>query len=238
MTDNSQPNNTSLPPNPPEPHHLPGRRRSYTKTIPDILSISKRVCDNTINNPQIAEPMAKFGYDRRKMEVMELLYNEASKAYNDQVREYGDKGESYARFKKYYDLIHSEFSILRKAARIVYKKEPQKLARVLNGPVKKLSLNISFQQIKTCYENLMNDSELLNPLTQYGITQDMLNGYYANFNETSQAYSDYKREESEALHATSIRDQKIDALYDFLCDFTGFAKIAFAANPDLLVQIT
>jgi len=238
MTDNSQPNNTALPPNPPEPHHLPGRHRSYTKTIPDILAISKRACDNTLNNPQIAEPMARVGYDRRKMELMQSVYNEASQAYNDQVREHGQKGQSYAYFKKFYDAIHAEFTILRKSARIVYKKDPEKLVRVINGPVKKTSINASFQQIKTCYENLMSDSELFNPLTQYGITQEVLNSYYTNYTETTKAYSAYKREESEAQLATSIRDKKIDDLYDMLTDFIGFAKIAFAANPDLLVQIT
>lgn len=238
MTDNSQPNNTALPPNPPEPHHIPGPRRSSNKTIADVLAIAKRAYENTMNNPQIAEPMARVGFDRRKMEVLESLHNEASKAYNEQIKEYGEKGESYGYFKKYYNTAHNDFSRLRKSARIVYKKEPEKLASVINDPVKKLSINGSMLQIKACYENLLNNPDLLNPLAPFGITVEVLNGYYATYKEAERAYVALKQDEAEAQNATQVRDEKIDDLHDFLSDFIGFARIAFAANPDLLIQIT
>jgi len=237
MTDNSPSNTTALPPNPPEPHHIPGRK-NRNKTIADVLAIAKRAYENTMNNPQIGEPMAAFGYDRRKMEILGALYADASKAHNTQVIENGEKTESYAIFKKYYEIIHNDFSRLRKIARIVFKREPAKLEKIVAAAVKKLSINGSMLQIKTCYENLLNSSDLLNAFAQHGITVEVINGYYSTFQEAERTYVAYKKELGEAQDSTESRDAKIDALYDFLSDFIGFAKIAFAEHPDLLIQIS
>jgi len=237
MTDNSQPNNTALPPNPPEPHHIPGRK-NRNKTIPDILAIAKRAYDNTMNNPEIAEPMARVGYDRRKMEVMQSLYDEASKAFSTQILEYGEKAESYAYFKKYYEAAHNDFSLIRKIVRIVFKNDPEKLNKIVANVSKKLSISGSMAQIKACYENINASQDILNGLAAHGYTLEVINGYFATFAEAEKAFVAFKHEDAEAQNSTKERDKKIDALYDFLSDFIGFAKIAFAANPDLLIQIT
>ena len=70
------------------------------------------------------------------------------------------------------------------------------------------------------------------------IENSLLTAYKNNYDTTSHLYDIYFKENSEAADATRIRDEKMEALNDFLSDIFILARIAFASKPDLLKQIT
>ena len=232
---------TALPPTPP-PHDI-NARTNYGKPfnklpLSEQLLIAGRVLDNTIGNPQISNVMLRFGYDEQKMADFRVLYDQAIVAHNAQVKEYGEKSEAYADFNKIYAVAKYEFSTLRKLLRVALKTDKEKLNQLNVFEAKKQTVGGLLDQMQVCYKNVFGDRDVLDKLAKIGINSFTLQGYLDNYNAARLSYSVFFREDSEAVHATRIRDDKVEALCDFLSDFFALARIAFADQPELLKQIT
>jgi len=239
VIDNTQ--TTALPPTPP-PQDT-NANKAYGKSFSNLpiaeqLLIGQRAYTNTSGNPQIGDVMIRYGYDRAKMDIFRNLLSEAEEANVLQTREYGDRIEAYTDFNKYFDIIKSEYSNMRKFLRIACKRDKDKLVKLQVAEAKKQTIGGLLEQINICYQNVLADSEVLQQLSKIGISELDVVAYKNNYGTTSHLYDIYFKENSEAADATRIRDEKMEALNDFLSDFFILARIAFASKPDLLKQIT
>lgn len=234
------PLSTALPPTPPihDTHAKRNGKAFGNLPIAERLLITRRALENTESNPQIADVMVRYGYDRAKMETFRKLYETAQEANIQQTKEYGDKSEAYADFMKYYQIVKVEYSNMRKFLRVVLKKDKDKLGKLQLTEAKKQSISGYLEQVLFCYQNVISDNEIVQLLAKIGISSTDIDNYRANYEEASKRYVTYFKENSEAAEATSIRDDKMDELQDFMSDFFVLAKIAFANHPDLLKQIT
>jgi len=239
VIDNTQ--TTALPPTPPpqdiHAHHSNGKR---FKDLPlaEQLLIAKRAYDNTMLNPQISSAMLPFGYDNDKMAVFKELYDQAIIAHNAQVKEYGEKSEAYADFEKFFAVAKYQYSTLRKLLQVALKTDREKLDQLKINDAKKKSVSGLLDQMQVCYSNILTDRIVLEKLAKIGTNELTLQGYRSNYIAAQDAYRIFFKENSEAINATRVRDEKIDALCDFLSDFFILAQIAFANQPDLFKQIS
>lgn len=230
----------ALPPITP-PQITPKKHTHKTfKNLPyaEQLIIVKRTLENSTNNPQISGPLARYGYDRVKLALFRSLYDQAQIAMNSQIREHGDSVESYGAFKKLFDVAKTEFSILRKVVRISFKNDQTKLVTASVNIEKKQTVSGLLDQMEHSYKNILADADILNKISGFGLTEEVVKGYYTNFTLANEAYVEYFREDSESLLATRLRDDKMDALAEFMSDFFVMSKIAFADQPELLNQIS
>jgi len=232
---------TALPPTPP-PHDIPAHKTRGKKfgnlPLAEQLLIGRRAFDNTSGNPQIGDVMVRYGYDQNKMAIFNELLTEAIAADNQQIKEYGEKAEAYEDFNKIFSVAKHEYSTLRKLLKVALKTDQKKLNQMLIDDAKKQTVSGLLRQMRACYGNIFSDREVLDRLSVIGINEDILRAYSSNYEAAESAYSVYYKEDSEAINATRIRDDKVEALCDFLSDFFVLARIAFANQPELLKQIT
>ena len=232
---------TALPPLPP-PQDIHARKTNGKKfsdlPLAEQFIIARRVLDNTTGNPQIANVMIRFGYDQAAMADYRVLFNEAVAANSQQVKEYGERSEAYADFNKFFAVAKHEYSTLRKLLRVALKTDRQKLDQLGVNEAKMNTISGILKQMQVCYDNIFTDRVIAEKLARIGTTEEMIRGYIRNYDATQSAYTAFYKEDSEAVNATRLRDEKVEALCDFLYDFFILARIAFADQPDLLKQIT
>lgn len=239
VIDNTQ--TTALPPTPPpQDIHAKKTHGKHFNKLPlaEQLFIAGRALDNTTGNPQIRNVMLRFGYDDGKLAEFRELYDKAVEAHNAQVKEYGEKSEAYADFEKFFAVAKYQYSTLRKLLQVALKTDREKLDQLKINDAKKKSVSGLLDQMQVCYSNIFTDRIILDKLAKIGTNELTLQGYRSNYIAAQDAYNSFFKENSEAINATRIRDEKIDALCDFLSDFFVLARIAFANQPDLLKQIT
>ncbi|MBL0264239.1 MAG: hypothetical protein IPQ05_10245 [Leptospiraceae bacterium] len=74
-------------------------------------------------------------------------------------------------------------------------------------------------------------------MSVYSYDQKKLSGFKGDFLNAVSAYSNFYRENTEAVLATKSRDEKIEALDEFYSDLITISKIAFANNSQMLKEI-
>lgn len=239
MTTTQENSNTeATAPNDTEETQTKAKSKAYQRqNIAQRLVINKRALDNIRSSPEIAGQLAVFGYTPEKINSFEKLYNEAVEANSHQQKEFGEKAEAYAEFERLFSVSKKNYSGAVSIAKIAFKRQPEKLTRLGADQAKKQTISGLIDQIQTFYDNALADESVLQAMSVYSYDHKKLSGFKGDFLNAVSAYSNFYRENTEAVLATKSRDEKIEALDEFYSDLITISKIAFANNSQMLKEI-
>jgi len=229
----------ALPTNP-EPTDVnarkPVKNKYWQRIIADRLDYAKRETDSLLQNPAIRSIMADYGYDDEKINSFVAIYNDAIIAQNRQQREFGDKVGASVEFDKLFSIAKMNFSTIRKITKIALRDDAQKATQLgLYGQSSK-SIGAIFDSMQTFYDNMIDDEQVCAKLAEFGFNRDKINKFRDNFIAARIKRNAFIKEDSEAVEATRIRDEKMAILDDWMMDYYTISKIAFAARPELSEQ--
>lgn len=225
---------TALPPNPPPQDanaRKPVKSRYWEKIIADRLDMAKRETDYVYSNPEIRRILADYGYTQQRIEEFVAVYEAAVAAQSKQQKEFGDQTGAYARFEQGFVLAKQNFSAIRKIAKIALRYNAQKIKQLgLNDKYGK-SIGSVFDAMQTFYDNT-DDNEIYAALAKFGFTAERIENYRAGFVTARKAHNAFIIEDSEAVEATRIRDEKMAILDEWMMDYYSISKIALTNRPE------
>jgi len=231
-------NTTALPPTPPIPNtnaRKPVKTRYWEKIIADRLDMAKRETDYVYSNPEIRRILADYGYDQQRIEEFVAVYEAAVGAQSKQQKEFGDQTGAYARFENFLSMAKKNFSAIRKIAKIALRYNAQKIKQLgLNDKYGK-SIGSVFDAMQTFYDNAA-DGEIYAAFAKFGFTAERIENYRAGFVAARKAHNAFIIEDSEAVEATRIRDEKMAVLDEWMMDYYSISKIALANRPELSTE--
>ncbi len=74
--------------------------------------------------------MAEFGYDSAAISEGKGLYDESRKVYDFNKQEDDETSEAYADFKTTHESLADTYSLHRKKAKVIFRKEPEVLKKL------------------------------------------------------------------------------------------------------------
>ncbi len=196
--------------------------------IDSQLLFAQNAISNTMNQPELASPLAEYGYTEEKLKVGNALYKTAMELQNKQKKEYGDQyGATY------------ELNAAKAGANATYMKH-LKIARVVFGrdPGVSEALQLAGTRSRT-FSGWLSQAKALyaNALGEFGITKNKLKEAQALITDCEDKYNSQLKEKGEAQTATRERDKALDTLDRWVSDFVAIARIALESNPQYLEML-
>lgn len=226
---------TALPPIPPV-HDIhasrPGKDKYLNGSIPVRLNLSSRELDELRGNPEVQRRMGKYGYNDLKISNFWEVFQQALAANNRQVKEFGEKTAAYAEFEKMFGKVKADFSIIKKIAKIALRNQPLKTDQLGLGRKFGRDIPSIFAAMQMFYNNAIEDESVVVPLSTFGFDKARLTALQIAFLTAQKYYNHYYKEQSEAVEATRIRDDKMAILDEWMTDYYTIAKFALARNSE------
>lgn len=195
------------------------------------------IINNAINESEIANAIALFGYTAEKLNAAKSLLDECDVLVNAQIKEYGEQFEATEQVHTLWDNAAAAYNTSLKIARIAFKENANAQAALLLNGDRKDSLSGWLQQAQSFYNNLENNADFVQALSIYGYTAEKIAAEKALLADLEVAKQAQAKEKGEAQQATVDRDKKLDELDEWISEFVVIARIALEDKPQLLEKL-
>ena len=210
---------------------------TVSQTIDSRLLAANIAIQNSLNDADIKDALALFGYDETRLNDGQSLYTTAVDKVQKQKKEYGEQYAATDALNSSMESANLEYMRHVKIARIAFKDNRAVFQALgLNGD-RKRSVSGWLSQVKQFYANAQADTAVQEGLNRFGITLEKLQAASQLVNQVETAYAVQNKEMGEAQQATLDRDNALDSLDEWLSDFFAIARIALEDRPQLLEKI-
>jgi hypothetical protein len=186
------------------------------------------------NNPEIQEKLNPFGYTPPRIAEGKRLLDKVNRLMTTNVEEYSDQFIATDKLDKLWKTTYANYMVTLKVTRVAFVGEPEMLKRFNATGKRNKSLSGWLRDARILYDNLLNNSEVLAVLANFGYTVEKLNSELAAVNEVENLHSKQLGEKGEAQQSTLERDKAFDELCKWFSSFRSIARIALYDKPQLL----
>jgi len=206
-------------------------------SIQNLLLQAQTAIDNALTDDEVKGFLSVFGYDDTVLNAGKALLDEAGRLNQQQLKEYGDQYSATQEFTAKWETAKSDYTRFTKIARVAVKNDPAAYQKLGLSGTRRQSFSGLSAQMDQFYTNALADPAILSALGRFGVTQDKLSSGKQNSDAAKAASVAQQNEKGEAQQATLARDKAVDALEDWLSDFTAIARIALEEKPQLLEKL-
>ncbi|MBI0399299.1 hypothetical protein [Cyclobacterium marinum] len=190
--------------------------------------------DNVTSQSRISTIMAELGYDAAKIEEGRAILNETRQAYEQNQTEDDEKTAAYADFSSKKEELEDIFSMHRKKAKVIFRKEPITEEELAVSGAKPRTYMRWLEAVKKFYGIASADTVIQSKLARLRISVDDLNVAKAMISDIEAARSTYLKEKGESQDATKTKDAAFAKIDDWMSEFYAVARIGLDDNPQLL----
>jgi len=208
-----------------------------TLTEAEALEQYRVSFENVESQSEIATIMAEFGYDETLLTEGKTLLTKTRQAFDLNKTEDDETSEAYNNFKTTKENLAKTYSLHRKKAKVVFRKDDI----TYNNLGLKGSLPTSYikwlEVVKKFYSVAIGDTQIETKLARLKVTPTELQDTVALITELETARAEYLREKGESQDATKLKDKSFGEIDDWMSEFYAVAKIALEDNPQLLESL-
>jgi hypothetical protein len=207
---------------------------NFKLTEAEVLERDRIALENVESQSEIAAIMAELGYDSEKITEGKGILTDTRTAFDSNKTEDDETSAAYAAFKSLSGQVADAYSIHRKKAKVVFRKDSLTLDKLgINGSIPQAYVKW-LEVVKKFYSVSNADSDIQASLSRLRISIDDLNAGGTQISDLEAARAEYLREKGESQDATKAKDAAFDILDDWMSEFYAVAKIALEDNPQLL----
>lgn len=193
--------------------------------------------ENVENQPEIATIMAEFGYNETLLTEGKALLTKTREAFDLNKKEDDETSEAYNNFKTTKQNLTKTYTLHRKKAKVIFRKEPITLNKLLLTGSLPYAYIKWLETVKKFYAVTFGDTEMETKLARLKITPAELESTISLIAELELNRAEYLREKGESQGATQAKDNAFGELDEWMSDFYAVAKIALEDNPQLLESL-
>jgi hypothetical protein len=192
---------------------------------------------NAFSDPVIKTAISGFGYHEEKFMAGKKLYDEAMDLQNLQKMKYGERVAATAGFYSAWKTMNKQYMKALKIARIVFKDDAKADKALMLQGERKQSFSGWLEQAQIFYENLLNNTDLLSPFSEYGYSAESLRQEYEFLKQVAGKNAIQKKLMGEARETAELRDKKLNELAGWIADLRVVAKVALEDDPQQLEKL-
>jgi hypothetical protein len=190
--------------------------------------------NNAGTQPKIAEIMSEFGYNNKALAEGRRLLNETRAAFEANQLEDNETIDSYQAFDQLRSELTKTYTLHRKKARVVFRKDPKSLEKLgIVGSTPQAYANW-FKVARQFYLVALKEEAISNSLSRLKISNEELAATQKLIEKVDQARSEYLREKGESQAATKAKDAAFSRIDDWMSEFYLVSRIALEDDPQLL----
>lgn len=198
-----------------------------------LLHGAQVAIDNSLADPLILGAVAEFGYTEEKLTAARTLHDEAVKAVHEQKLTSGTQQTATASLKKAEEEASNAYQDLAKVARAIYVGTPDKLVPL--GLDQRMPRTTALF-IAAAYK-LFQNATLQTELADYGYDAARLEAETAKIAAYEQANLAQEAAKGAAQQATAIKNERLDAISNWLAQYRKIVRVALRENPQALEKL-
>jgi hypothetical protein len=187
-----------------------------------------------LKSPEIQKKLGRYGYTNERILVGKNLWDKTNSLMTKQVKEYGNQYAATDEQEKFFSSTYSQYMIVVKIGRVVFKKQPDMLATLGLTGFRSRSLSGWLRDARILYGNILDTPSALEAMTDFGFTAQQFQDELQNVQKLEDLHSNLLIGKSAAQQATQERDKAFDELCDWYSDFRAVIRVALYDNPQLL----
>ena len=198
------------------------------------LELYRVALENVQEQPAIASVMADLGYDSALITEGKQLLEQTRIIYDFNKTEDDETSVAYADFSNRKKDLETIYSLHRKKAKVVFRKDPVTLKQLaLDGSLQKSYVKW-IETVKKFYTVAATNTEIQGKLARLKITPEDITATNTKVTELEKARAEYLREKGESQDATKAKDAAFAKIDDWMSEFYAVAKIGLEEKPQLL----
>ena len=198
------------------------------------LELYRVALENVQEQPEIATVMAELGYDSALMTEGKQLLEQTRNIFDFNKTEDDETSVAYADFSNRKKDLETIYSLHRKKAKVVFRKDPVTLKQLaLDGSLQKSYVKW-IETVKKFYSVATTNTEIQGKLARLKVTPEDITATNTKVTELEKARAEYLREKGESQDATKAKDAAFAKIDDWMSEFYAVAKIGLEEKPQLL----
>lgn len=198
------------------------------------LELYRVALENVQEQPAIASVMADLGYDSALITEGKQLLEQTRIIYDFNKTEDDETSVTYADFSTKKAEIEKIYSMHRKKAKVIFRKDPVTLKQLaLDGSLQKSYVKW-LETVRKFYTVTASDTDIQGKLARLKITPEDITSTNTKITELEKARAEYLREKGESQDATKAKDAAFAKMDDWMSEFYAVAKIGLEEKPQLL----
>jgi len=198
------------------------------------LELYRVALENVQEQPEIATVMADLGYDSALITEGKQLLEQTRNIFDFNKTEDDETSVAYADFSNRKKDLETIYSLHRKKAKVVFRKDPVTLKQLaLDGSLQKSYVKW-IETVKKFYTVAATNTEIQGKLARLKVTPEDITATNTKVTELEKARAEYLREKGESQDATKAKDAAFAKIDDWMSEFYAVAKIGLEEKPQLL----
>lgn len=198
------------------------------------LELYRVALENVQEQPEIATVMADLGYDSALITEGKQLLEQTRNIFDFNKTEDDETSVAYADFSNRKKDLETIYSLHRKKAKVVFRKDPVTLKQLaLDGSLQKSYVKW-IETVKKFYSVATTNTEIQGKLARLKVTPEDITATNTKVTELEKARAEYLREKGESQDATKAKDAAFAKIDDWMSEFYAVAKIGLEEKPQLL----
>jgi hypothetical protein len=209
----------------------------YQLSNDELLTLGTRILDNS-QAPPIQDAMATVGYDEAAFQRGQALRDAFAAALQARQSEYGEQITATEALNDAWDAFHSQTYMPHVTiARLVFDDSSGTIRRLGIDGIRPEAFDAYLQEAQRFYTTIAGDADVQAALAERGVDEAAVTQAQADLDQLEALDQTQEREIAEAQQATRARNDARRAFADWLADYQKFARVALAAQPELLEQL-
>ena len=208
-----------------------------SKSIEKFLEKSRLSIANALIDEEIKSLLLPYTYDEARLNEGMTLYKEVDTLYEKQKNDYVKQYEAQERFITAQDVAHNTYIEHVTLTRLSLKDDPSLLKMLaLDGRRRKM-LAAWLRQVNRYYYNAIDNEEILEKISRYGLTNDKLKEGQKLVKEVESRNDEHERAKGAAQISTNERNKVLKEFDRWMTEFINVCRFAFKAQPQLLEKL-
>lgn len=205
------------------------KKKSYYLPIEERLRLARLAIEGAVSTPEIQKALEEFGYDAATMKTGKALLDEATEILNQHKMKYGEQYEATAEINDAVEIANKAYVKALTVARIAFKNDSKADKALMLSGSRKQSFSGWLPMVRQFFDNLLASPEWIKKMERFKYDRNKIESDKALVDTVLDLEVKQNQKKGEAQSYTKIRDEKLDALYEWVSDFKD---IAFAALDD------
>jgi hypothetical protein len=208
-----------------------------SKSIEKFLENSRLSIANALIDEEIKSLLLPYTYDEARLNEGMAFYKEIDALYEKQKNDYVKQYEAQERFSKAQESAHNAYIEHVVLTRLALKDDPSTLKMLaLDGRRRKM-LAAWLRQLNRYYHNAIDNEEVLEKISRYGITNDKLKEGQKLVKEVELRNDEHERAKGTAQISTNERNKLLKRFDRWMTEFINVCRFAFKSQPQLLEKL-